>query len=92
MATSTSIKLPEGLRERIRAIAEDENRSSNWLMTDAIRQYVERKEARKALLEELRAAHEEYQRTGLHLTQEDVEEWIAKRAKGDRAPMPEPHT
>lgn len=64
----------------------------DWLMTDAIRQYVERKEARKALLEELRAAHEEYQRTGLHLTREEVEEWMARRARGERAPMPEPHT
>jgi predicted transcriptional regulator len=92
MAKSTSIKLPDGLKERVRAIAEDEERSSNWVMTDAIARHVEYKEERKALREKLRAAHEDYQRTGLHLTQEEVEEWMAKRANGDRAPMPEPHT
>ncbi|MEO6013086.1 MAG: hypothetical protein ABIQ30_05825 [Devosia sp.] len=37
-------------------------------------------------------AHEEYKRTGLHLTQEEVEEWMAKRARGERAPMPKLHT
>jgi hypothetical protein len=37
-------------------------------------------------------SHEEYRRTGLHLTQEEVEEWMAKRARGERAPMPKLHT
>jgi hypothetical protein len=37
-------------------------------------------------------AHEEYKRTGLHLTQAEVEEWMAKRARGERAPMPKLHT
>ncbi|MBI4923613.1 MAG: hypothetical protein HY834_17875 [Devosia nanyangense] len=34
----------------------------------------------------------DYRETGLHLTQEEVEEWMARRARGDRAPMPKPHT
>jgi len=92
MATSTSIKLADGLKEKLQAIAKDENRSANWLMNDAIAQYVERKARRKALLDKMRAAHEEYERTGLHLTHEEVKEWMAKRARGERAPMPKLHT
>ncbi len=92
MSQSTSIKLADGLKDRLKAIAEDENRSANWLMNDAISSYVERKEKRKALLAELREAHRDFQETGLHLTQQEVEDWMARRARGDRAPMPKPHT
>lgn len=92
MTTSTSIKLSDGLKERVQAISEDEDRSANWLMNDAISKYVERKEHRKALRQQMRDAHEEYQRTGLHLTQDEVREWMAKRASGERAPMPKLHT
>jgi predicted transcriptional regulator len=92
VATSTSIKLSDGLRERVQAIAEDEDRSANWLMNDAISKYVDRKEHRKALRQQMRDAHEEYQRTGLHLTQDEVREWMEKRARGERASMPKLHT
>jgi hypothetical protein len=61
-------------------------------MTDAITKYVERKEHRKALRQEMRDTHEEYQRNGLHLTQDEVREWMAKRARGERAPMPKLHS
>lgn len=92
MAESTSIKLASDLKERLRIIAADENRSANWLMNDAISQYVERKEHRKLLRQHMRAAHEDYQRTGLHLTQEEVRDWMARRARGERAPQPKLHT
>ena len=91
MGRSTSIKLAEDLPDRVRAIAQDEQRSANWIMNEAIRQYVEQKERRKEVLAEMRAAHEDYQRTGLHLTQEEVEEWMARRARGERVPVPKLH-
>lgn len=92
MAHSTSIKLAENLKERLKVIAADENRSPNWLMNDAIHQYVERKEQRKSLRQQMRNAHEDYENTGLHLTQDEVREWMEKRARGDRVPAPKPHT
>lgn len=92
MSDATSIKLAEGLKERIRAIAADEDRSANWIMNDAIARYVEHKEYRKAVREQMRHAHAEYKRTGLHLTHDEVREWMAKRARGELAPMPKLHT
>ena len=92
MSETTSIKLRDGLKDRVKMLAEDENRSPNWLMNDAISEYVERKEAKKALLAELRAAHQEYVDSGgLHLTHDEVKDWMARRARGERAPMPKLH-
>lgn len=92
MSDSTSIKLRDGLKERIASIAEDDRRSANWIMNEAIEKYTDWRERRRRLRDELRAAHEDYARTGLHLTQAEVEAWMAKRAKGERAPMPKLHT
>jgi predicted transcriptional regulator len=36
-------------------------------------------------------AWEEYQRTGLHCTGEEVSEWLRKLARGEDAPPPTPH-
>ena len=91
MAASTSIKLAEGLKERIKAIAEDDQRSVNWVMNQVLSDYADRREKRKAYLADLRESHSEFEDTGLHLTQDEVEEWMAKRAAGERAPMPKLH-
>jgi predicted transcriptional regulator len=88
MSQSTSIKLVDGLKDRIKAIAEDDRRSVNWLMNQALSEYADRRERRKAYLAGLRESHDEFEETGLHLTQDQVEEWMAKRAAGEPAPMP----
>lgn len=38
------------------------------------------------------AAWEEYQRTGLHVTAEEAEHWLAQLEAGENAPPPECHT
>ncbi|RYZ67796.1 MAG: hypothetical protein EOP08_01995 [Proteobacteria bacterium] len=34
----------------------------------------------------------EYERTGLHLTNDEMKEWLERIANGEDAPMPKPHT
>ena len=46
-------------------------------MRDAIRQYVEREEARDAFLQQARDAWQEYRETGLHASGEEVLDWLA---------------
>jgi predicted transcriptional regulator len=92
MSKSTSVKLKDGYGERLKALGETKQRSSNWLLNDALGRYLDREEARAALLVEMKQRHEEHVRGGrLHVTQEEMEEW-AERLKSDpNAPMPEPH-
>jgi len=43
-----AIKIDEDTRNRIKRLADARQRSSHWLMLEAIRQYVEREEKREA--------------------------------------------
>lgn len=92
MSESTSIKLRDGLKQGVEEIAKDDGRSANWVMNEAIAEYVARRRARKVLRNEARQAHLDYVETGLHLTQAEVEEWMARRAAGERIRAPKPHT
>ena len=90
MAT-TSIKLKPGLKERLDRLAQEEDRSAHWLMHRAIEEYVDLKEKRRQFLKDAEDALEEYRRTGLHLTHEDVMDWMDKVIAGEDPLAPEPH-
>ena len=47
---------------------------------------------RLALIEEVRRSEEHYARTGLHLTWEEVREWLFAYGTPDEKGMPECHT
>lgn len=49
------------------------------------------KAERESLREDALAAWESYQTTGLHLTEEEADEWLAKLEAGEDAPLPECH-
>ena len=78
-ATSTSpvaIKIDEDTRNRVKRLAEARQRSSHWMMLEAIRQYVEREEKREAFRQDGIRAWNEYQATGLHVTGDEVIAWL----------------
>jgi predicted transcriptional regulator len=58
----------------------------------AIEQFVEREEDRDQLNRDSVAAWEEYQATGLHVTAEEADAWLAKLEAGEDAEPPTPHT
>jgi predicted transcriptional regulator len=92
MSKSTSIKLRDGLDERLRAVAEREHLTANKLMNEAISEYVDRKERRAAYLAEVEERYREMRETGLHVTQEDADQWIDGLLRGENPPLPKPHT
>ena len=87
-----SVKLPQGLRDRVKSLAEVRNQSAHAIMLQAIETYVDREEKREALRQEAKAAHEHYMLTGLHLTNEEVIGWMDKIIQGEKVPMPKCHT
>ena len=92
MAESTSIKLQDGLKERLRIVAEREQRTANKLMNEAIAEYVDRKERRAAYLAEIEERYREMRETGLRITQEEADEWLDALLRGEDPPLPEAHT
>ena len=91
MAAPTSIKLDDALKGRVQNLAEARRRSSHWIMREAIAQYVEREEKREAFKQEAIRAWEEYQQTGLHVTLEEADAWLAKLEAGENAEPPKCH-
>src|SRR3546814_14075990 len=88
MATATSIKLDDELKGRVRHLAEARQRTSHWIMRDAIAQYVEREEKRETFKQDALHAWAESQRTGLQLTQDEAAEWLPQLAAGAAAELP----
>ena len=72
----TSVKLEQDLKNRVQQLAADQRRSAHWIMREAIRQYVDREEARKSFHDEAIAAWAEYQATGQHLTGQETRDWL----------------
>ena len=73
---ATSVKLDDDLKSRIQHLADVRQRSSHWIMREAIRDYVEREEARESFKQEALASWTAYQETGQHLTSQEVHEWL----------------
>jgi predicted transcriptional regulator len=92
MATPTSIKLDDDLKERVQQLAQARRRSSHWVMREAIAEYVEREEKREAFRQQARDAWDEYQCTGMHLTAEEADAWLAKLEAGEDADIPQWHS
>ena len=90
-AKPVSVKLDNSLRDRIKSLAEVRHRTTHWVMREAISQYVEREEKREAFRRATLSAWEEYQDTGMHLTGEEVDTWMAKLEAGEDAELPTCH-
>jgi predicted transcriptional regulator len=93
MATSstTSLKLDHELKERVQRLASARRRSAHWVMHEAVEQYVSREEKREQLRQGALAAWNHYQTTGLQVTAEEADAWLAKLEAGDDAETPECH-
>lgn len=88
MATSTSIKLDDELKDRVQYLANARRRTSHWIMREAIAQYVEREEKREELNRNTLMAWEEFQATGLHVTAEEVDKWLSSWGTENELPAP----
>lgn len=62
-----------------------------WVMREAIEQYVKRKEKREQLWQDALAAWSHYQTTGLHVTAEEADAWLAKLEADEDAATPGCH-
>jgi predicted transcriptional regulator len=88
---NASVKLPQALHARVSKLAAIRNRTPHALMLQAIEKYVTREEKREAWRQEGLAAWDEYQQTGLHLTNAEVKEWLLQLAAGNNAEPPKCH-
>jgi len=88
---ATTLKMDDALKSRVQHLAGQRRRSPHWIMLEAIEQYVTREEKREALRQDTLKAWDEYQRTGKHLTGDEVDAWLAKLEAGQDAQLPPCH-
>lgn len=89
--STTSLKLDPETKDRIQRLAAARRRSAHWIMREAVEQYVDREEKREKLRQDALAAWAHYQATGLHLTAEEADAWLAKLEQSKDSPVPECH-
>lgn len=86
-----AIKIDEGTKARIKRLAEARHRTSHWLMREAITQYIDREEKREAFRQDTLKAWEEFRTTGLHVTAEEADAWLAQLEQGNDIEPPACH-
>jgi predicted transcriptional regulator len=74
---ATSVKLDDMLKVRVQQLARMRQRSPHWVMREAIREYVEREEARESFKQEALASWTAFQETGQHLTGAELRGWLS---------------
>jgi predicted transcriptional regulator len=60
-------------------------------MHGILEQHMERTEKRNQFLQDALAAWAEYQATGLHVTAQDADAWMARLEAGEQADVPSCH-
>ena len=88
---ATSVKLDDELKKRIQHLADVRHRSAHWIMREAIRDYVEREEARESFKQEAIASWKAYKETGQHLTGQEARDWLNNWGTDKETKIPECH-
>ena len=86
-----SVKISPELDSRIKNLADLRKQSVHSVMVQALEAYLIREEKREAWRKEGIEAWEEYQKTGLHLTNAEVVDWMDKIIAGENVPIPKCH-
>jgi predicted transcriptional regulator len=87
-----SIKIDATDRDRLKSIAIAKNRTTHYLMKEAIQKYIAAEEAEQRAIDAAIRSMEHFKKTGLHTTLDEMKAW-AKAIKLDRnTPMPSCHT
>lgn len=84
-----AIKIDEDIKARVKRLAEARQRTSHWLMREAITQYVDREEKKEAFRQDALKAWNAYRTTGLHVTAKEADAWLANLEQGNDIEPPE---
>ncbi len=89
---ATSIEIDDAVKQRVENLANLRQKSADWVVREAIAQYVEREEARQNFKQEALASWADYQATGMHLTGDEVSAWLETWGTEANLEPPECHT
>ena len=85
-AVPFSLRLDPDLKEAVEKEARREDRSASYVIQQAAREYVERKEQFRAMMAELEAEEDK----GEFISSSRMRSWVASWGTGAELPSPEP--
>jgi predicted transcriptional regulator len=88
--TTTSLKLPDDLKEKVAKLANRVEQTPHAYMVEAIATKVDRDERRAAFIRSAEESAAEFKRTGVAYRHEDVERWLLAKLAGKRVRRPKP--
>lgn len=88
MSATQAIKLDDETSERLKALAQQRDRSAHWLMRDALQRYLAEEERYEREKAEDLAEYEDYLLTGKAIDNETAASWLNKLANGKKTTWP----
>ena len=84
--------LSEDVERRLARAARRTGKSPQRLIETSLSYFLDQIETEEEALADAEGSYRDYVETGLHLTNEEVMEWLERRANGKDVPLPDPHT
>ena len=88
MSTTQAIKLDDEMNNRLKALAQQRDRSAHWLMREALQRYLTEEERYEREKTEDLAEYEDYLLTGKAVDNETVTSWLSELANGKKTAWP----
>ncbi len=86
MTTTLGVKLNDDTRTRLKSLASKKNRTSHWLMREAIEEYLNKQELYEKEKDEDLEDYEEYLQTGEYIDNQSVIQWLTALSEGKFTP------
>ncbi|WP_338849977.1 ribbon-helix-helix protein, CopG family [Massilia sp. W12] len=86
-----TLHLDAEMNGRLERLADVQQRPASGLMHEAISQYVEREEKRETFRQDALQAWEDFRSSGLHVSAEEADAWLAELEQGKDSEPPVCH-
>ncbi|HXR50193.1 MAG TPA: ribbon-helix-helix protein, CopG family [Verrucomicrobiae bacterium] len=88
MSTTQAFKLDDETNERLKALAQQRDRSAHWLLREALQRYLTEEERYEREKAEDLAEYKDYLLTGKAVDSETVTSWLNELASGKKTTWP----
>ena len=90
MTSTTTLKLPDKLKARIKRLAKEMDRSAHAIMVEALEREIAREERVRDFVREAVAADKSIENSADIYLSNDVHAWMERLARNPKAPRPKP--
>ncbi|MDD5319331.1 MAG: ribbon-helix-helix protein, CopG family [Methylococcales bacterium] len=90
MTTTVGVKLDDEIRARLKNLGEAKQRSTHWIMREAIRIYLDKEEETEKRNQEADNAWEDYKQSGLGVNNDAMAAWFDSWETDKETQCPEP--